>query len=500
MHAIIGVDIGTTSTKTALFDQNGHLLTKTMETYPLYQTLPGYAEEDPDEILAVVMRGIAQMMAFAKAKSYPVSGVSFSAAMHSLILMDSQNRPLTRVITWADNRAIKQSEALQKNGIAQILYKKTGTPNHPMTPLTKIIWFREERPNLFAQAQKFIGIKTYVFYKLFGQYVADYGLASATGLFNLKTMTWDDQALKIAGISQAQLPRLVATETIFSGVTAKVAQKMQVSGKLPFIVGSSDGALANLGAGATKTDQLAVSIGTSGAVRMVVDHPVLDPKGNLFCYVLGKDRWIIGGPVNNGGIILQWVQEQWLKKQPRLTYPELMNLASQSVPGAHGLMFLPYLGGERAPIWNADARGSFLGLTRQHTQADLVRAVLEGIILNLCVVKQMIEKLTGPIHGVKATGGFAQASLWVQILADCFDQSIEVVDGSTGTALGAATMGFDSLKIHFLQDRTSGSQVWHPNLTNVKRYQDLMPIWQQCSQLLIPEYQKMAAFQHKYNC
>ncbi|GEL90236.1 gluconokinase [Pediococcus parvulus] len=502
MQAIIGVDIGTTSTKVVLFDLKGTVLANQNNGYPLHQDQPSYAQENPEQIFAAVVTGIKKVMQIAKQKSWKVLGVSFSAAMHSLILIDGQDKPLTQVITWADNRSEKQSAELRENGLAQALYFKTGTPNHPMTPLTKIMWFREERPQLFAKTAKFIGIKDYIFFKLFGAYVIDEGLASATGMFNIQTMAWDAQALAIAGITTNQLPKLVSTETQFSGMSATMAAQLNLDTDVPFIIGSSDGALANLGVGATNSGQLAVSIGTSGAVRLVVDHPVFDPAGKLFCYVLGKDQWLVGGPVNNGGIVLQWVQEQWFTKDRQSSYVELIKLAAKSVPGAHGLIFLPYLGGERAPIWNADARGSFVGLTRQHTQADMIRAVLEGIVLNLCEVTQMIERVAGPIANVKATGGFSQSAFWVQILADCFNQTVTVSKKSAGSALGAAIMGLHSLeivpKLALNELASTDQQKWQANPQNAECYQDLMKLWAQISEILEPEYHKIADFQSRY--
>lgn len=498
MQAMIGVDIGTTSTKTVLFDLKGQVVAKQNIGYPLYQDQADKAEEDPDEIFAAVVKGISQVATVAKEKAIEILGVSFSAAMHSLILMDGHDQPLTRVITWADNRSESQCIDLRRSGKAQALYLHTGTPNHPMTPLTKIMWFHENRPELFAKAKKFIGIKEYVFFKLFGKYVIDFGLASATGLFDIQTMHWDEQALQVAGVSENQLSKLVSTETTFSDLQPKMAKNLNLSAEVPFIIGSSDGALANLGVGATTNGRLAVSIGTSCAVRMVVDHPVFDPQGKLFCYVLGKDRWLVGGPVNNGGIILQWIREKWFFKDKHMTYPELLELASKSEAGAHGLIFLPYLGGERAPLWNANARGSFFGLTRKHTQVDMIRAVLEGIVLNLCEIEQRIDQIAGPITSVRATGGFSQSSLWVQILTDCFNQTVTVSESSAGSAWGAAIMGLESLKIEH-DIKIKQFKTWTPDSQYVARYHDLSKIWQDVSRKLEPEYQKISDFQQKYN-
>ncbi|WP_412989631.1 gluconokinase [Pediococcus siamensis] len=502
MQAIIGVDIGTTSTKTALFDRTGKILAQENLTYPLYEPQVDYAEEDPEQILTAVLQGITAVSAVANRRHITITGVSFSAAMHSLILLDGAHQPLTRVITWADNRAIRQSQALEDSGAAQCLYLKTGTPNHPMTPLAKLIWFREKQPALFKQVRHVSGIKGYIFWRLFGQDVSDYGIASTTGMFDSQTLTWEPQALALTGLTLKQLPQLVATETLFTGLSPAIATQLGLSESVPFIIGSSDGALANLGVGATTSDTLAVSIGTSGALRLVVDHPIFDPTGKLFCYVVDSRRWVVGGPVNNGGIVLQWVLEQWFPETAQMTYPELMTLAAQSVPGAHGLIFLPYLGGERAPIWNPEARGTLLGLTRKHTQADMVRAVLEGVIFNLGAVKQLVEKRVGPFNKIQATGGFTQTNLGMQILADCFNQPVEVAKRAMGSAWGAALLGFQALgikPIELHEEPMTSPQRWHPEPESVVRYQELMTIWQHCGDALALQYHQIAQFQKKYN-
>lgn len=506
---MIGVDIGTTSTKAVLYDLKGNVKQSANSEYQLYQTEPEMAEEDPEEILAAVIEVLQRVVQGAKLNPGELQGISFSAAMHSLILVDHENKLLTRAITWADNRAAKYSKELLAQGVGQQIYAHTGTPIHPMAPLSKIIWLRNEKKDLFQKSAYFIDIKTYVFYQLFHVYRMEYSLASATGLFNIFTLDWDEQALAVAGIERSQLPKLVSPTASIQGLAEIYCKAIGISVDVPFIYGASDGVLSNLGVNAIDPGVLAVTIGTSGAVRTVLDHPVVDPQGRLFCYALTKDKWVVGGPVNNGGIVFRWVRDQLfapektpVKQLQVPTYEALTQIASKIPVGADGLLFHPYLGGERAPLWNADARGSFFGLTRQHTRAHLVRAALEGIVYNLYMVVLMIEKVSGKPTHIQATGGFAQSELWRQILADVFEQQVTIPASFESSCLGAAVLGMYSLKLvdslNVVKKMVGVTHVHTPKAENFAVYRELLPIWIRLAHAVSPEYSAIAAFQRKH--
>lgn len=509
MKYMIGADIGTTSTKAVLYDLKGQVKAYANVGYPLYQTTPDMAEEDPAEIFDAVIEVLGQVMRKGQVKPGELQGVSFSAAMHSLILMDAQNQPLTRAITWADNRAAKYSHELKDNGLGHAIYQHTGTPIHPMAPLSKIIWLNREQPELCAQAVQYIDIKTYVFQRLFHTYKMDYSIASATGLFNIFELDWDQQALEVAGITREQLPELVAPTDQILGLDPAYSQVTGISTDVPFIFGASDGVLSNLGVNAIDPGVVAVTIGTSGAVRVVVDHPVVDPNGNLFCYALTKDKWVVGGPVNNGGIVFRWVRDQLFApekitaEQMRVsTYDILTQIAEKIPAGSDGLLFHPYLGGERAPIWDSDARGSFFGLTRQHTRAHMVRAALEGIVYNLYMVMLMIEGVAGKPKSIQATGGFARSELWRQMLADVFEQDVTIPESFESSCLGAAVLGMQSLglidDLSAVKDMIGVTNVHQPKEANFEVYRELIPIWIRLTRALSPEYSAIADFQRRH--
>jgi gluconokinase len=503
---IIGVDIGTTSTKAVAFDPNGKVLAHHAVGYPLLTPSPAVAEQDPDEIYAAVLTVLREVVRKTQTAPEEVIGVSFSAAMHSLIAVDGAGQPLTHSITWADSRATEWAERIKNDGNGLAIYQRTGTPIHPMAPLAKLVWLRREQPELFARTARFIGIKEYVFFRLFKRYVVDYSIASATGLFNLTQLNWDTEALELAGVTPEQLSEPVATTFHLSGLEPELAQELGLLPSTPFVVGANDGALSNLGVNAIGPGEVAVTIGTSGALRAVVDRPLTDPAGRTFCYALTDQHWVIGGPVNNGGIVFRWVRDELaasvVETAKRLgidPYEVLTRIAERVAPGAEGLLFHPYLAGERAPLWNANLRGSFFGLAMHHHQEHMIRAVLEGVIFNLYSILPAVEALIGPTRTMKATGGFARSGLWRQLMADIFNREVVVPESFESSCLGAAVLALYALgRINSLNaiGGMVGAMHRHTPMTgNVAVYQQLLPIYLAIPTKLEAEYRAIAAFQ-----
>lgn len=500
MHAMLSIDIGTTSTKVILYNGNGQVAASANNGYPLYQTTPGMAEENPADIYQAVLTGIQTVITACPDLS--VGGLSFSAAMHSLILLDDTYQPLTRMYTWADNRAKQAAAAFRARPDAHDLYVRTGTPLQPMTPLAKICWLQQTQPALIQATRWFADIKSYVLYRLTGQFVLDYSLANATGLFNLHELNWDPLALKIARITTDQLPQLVDTTTVLTGLRPELATKWQLDPQTPIVVGASDGCLSNLGLNALQPGVAALTIGTSGAVRVVTDQPQLDAHGRLFCYYLAPDRWVVGGPVNNGGNVLAWVRDQLFTPERdhygKQTLAYLSDLIAQVPAGSHGLLMHPYLNGERAPLWDANARGAYFGLTAQHTRADMARAALEGVTFNLYHVAQLVQQLTGPFVSLQATGGFANSAPWRQLLTDIFDMPVTIPTNFESTCLGAALLGWQ--RLGDVTDLTASAEfvgpetTLQPDPTTAATYQKLAPLYTELARTYQPLFQQLAEF------
>lgn len=505
---MIGVDIGTTSTKAVLFEENGKVVTKADEEYPLYMPTSSIAEQDPDRIFRAVIQTLKRVMAQSAARPEQVLFVSFSSAMHSVIVVDAEGKPLTRCITWGDNRSAAWAERLKRDMNGHEIYLRTGTPIHPMSPLSKLLWLRHDHQVLFQNAGKFISIKEYVFAKLFDEYVVDYSIASATGLMNLQKLDWDEEALDVAGVSRNQLSRLVPTTYALQGMKAVFAEETGLAGSTPFIVGASDGVLSNLGMNAIEPGIVAATIGTSGAIRTVIDQPSTDPKGRIFCYALTEKHWVIGGAVNNGGMLFRWARDEFAASEVETAkrlgidaYDLLTKIVEKVSPGSDGLIFHPYMTGERAPLWNANARGSFFGLTMHHRKEHMIRAVLEGVIFNLYTVLLAMGERIGRPKKIHATGGFARSSLWRQIMADIFDQEVVVPQSFESSCLGAVVLGLyatgraDSL--HIVSRMVGATHVHKPILEHAEIYHELLPIYIKIARNMEEEYEAIARFQQK---
>ncbi len=495
---VIGVDIGTSSTKAVLFDATGQEISQHAIGYRLYTPTPGTAEQDPEEIFLAVVQTVSQVVSQAAQHGQSpqqIGCVSFSAALHSLMAIAADGTLLTRSITWADNRSAPWADEIKRSPAGHCLYRRTGTPIHPMSPLAKIVWLRHEQPDLFKKTAKFISIKEYVFYRLTQQFWVDYSIASGTGLWNMATLDWDTEALHVAGIRANQLSQLVATTQVLT-VPPTVTAAMGLLPDTPFVIGANDGVLANLGLGAIAPGVAALTIGTSGAIRAIVNHPITDPQERLFCYALTETHWAVGGAVNNGGIILQWLRDQL---GLAATYEALLAMAGTVPPGADGLLFHPYLLGERSPLWQADARGSFFGLTLRHTNAHLVRAVLEGVTLNLFLILQAVQEVAGTISSLRAAGGFAQSSLWRQMIADVFNRPITIPNQRQSSSVGAAILGLYALQyIPSLEDNPFGlseTGCYQPNPAQAAIYQRILPVYNHLLTTVQPTYSLMAQLQ-----
>ncbi|MEW9700415.1 gluconokinase [Paenibacillus sp. SI8] len=505
---MIGVDIGTTSTKAVLFEENGKVVTKSDEGYPLYTPSSSVAEQDPEQIFRAVVHTLKNVMVQSGIRPEQVMFVSFSSAMHSVIVVDAEGKPLTRCITWGDNRSAAWAERLKRDMNGHEIYLRTGTPIHPMSPLPKLMWLRHDNEYLFQKASKFISIKEYVFAKLFGEYVVDYSIASATGMMNLEKLDWDEEALEIAGVTRNQLSTLVPTTYALEGMNAVFAEEMGLAASTPFIVGASDGVLSNLGVNAIEPGVVAATIGTSGAIRTVVDKPMTDPKGRIFCYALTDKHWVIGGAVNNGGMLLRWARDELAASEVETAkrlgmdpYDLLMQIAAQVRPGSDGLLFHPYLTGERAPLWNSNARGSFFGLNMHHRKEHMIRAVLEGVIFNLYTVLLAMEERIGRPKKIQATGGFSRSPLWRQMMSDIFDQEVVVPESFESSCLGAVVLGLyaigkiDSLNVVSMM--VGATHEHKPIKEYAEIYHQLLPIFIQISRKLEEEYEAIATFQQK---
>ncbi|WP_260448681.1 gluconokinase [Listeria grandensis] len=495
---VMGVDIGTTSTKAVIFDGNGEVVARESRGYPLLTDDSGMAEQEPRVILDAVVAAINAVIETAAVDAKQLLAISFSAAMHSLIAVDVDGEPLTNCITWADQRSGAALERRKRDFYLHQVYEKTGTPIHPMSPFAKLCWLQDDFPDVVARTDKFIGIKTYVLHALFGEYVVDEASASASGLYNMLEHDWEPIALDITRITASQLPKVVGESYQLRGVVSAWKEALHVVAENTiFVVGSSDGALANVGIGSVGEHDVTLTVGTSGAVRKLTQTYHVDNWQRTFCYGVADGYFVQGGAVNNGGAVLAWGLEQFGTDAERTTndFTRFIDDIAQTEPGANGLLFQPYLLGERAPYWTDQIRGSFVGITINHTRAHFIRAILEGIAFNLAHVYEVMSDPNDKIH---VTGGLSQHPIWCQLVADVFDREVIVPHTIEGSSLGAAIIALYSLDILptlELPKKWPPSHVYQPNPENVAIYKSLQPIFQQITTQLMSSYERLIDWQ-----
>ena len=497
MDYIIGMDIGTTASKGVLYQGNGKKIEELSIPYPLIQEQVDQAEEDPQVIFNAVQKIIFDL---SKRVAGKIKAISWSSQMHSLIGIGKDNRVLTNSITWADNRSSQLVAQAKENGLAQDIYQQTGMPPHPMAPVYKLLWIKEENPKLFAQVQKWIGIKEYIIWRLTGTIVTDTTMAAGTGLLNLHTLTWDRKLLDKIELDPEKLPSLAKPEYVVGKVEAEYVQKLGLNSETKIILGASDGYLSTIGVGVLDKKYFALNVGTSGAVRAIAPKAIVDSKNRFFCYPVDKSHYLLGGPVNNGGIVFEWARKTIFG--PDQTAEDFINVAETVPAGSNGLIFHPYLGGERAPIWNAQARGSFIGLSRNHTKPQMARSVLEGIVFNLLGAARGLREKIGEPEALRVTGGFVRSDFVRQLIADIFNLPVVVIKNDQSGTLAAmflAQLGLNEEdSLDKIVKEIDDSKVYFPNPKNVQVYHDIIPIYREVEHDLDQSYDKIARFQKKY--
>ncbi len=441
---VIGLDVGTTAVKAAAFSPGTPWRHTALREYPLAEPRPGWQVQDPDVVVAATLEALRECVA--ATQGAPVTAVSVGTAMHGLLALDAGHRPLTPLLTWADSRSVAQARELRASGEATVLQRATGTPVHPMSPLTKLMWFAASDPRTCARARWWVGLKEYVLLALTGLLVTELSSASATGLLDLAARDWHPGALELAAVDRSQLAEVLPTTAILSS-SPTLATRTGLRPGTPVVAGAADGPLGNLGTGAMAPGTAGLNLGTSGAVRMVVDRPRTDPGGQLFCYALTPEHWVVGGAISNGASVVRWASAALapdLVGSADGSDEALLALAAEAPPGCDGLLMVPYLVAERAPLWDPELPGAYLGLRRGHTRAHLVRAAVEGVCLQLASVADALDRVE-PVTRVRATGGAFRAPLWRTSVAAALGRPMTVGADAEGGALGAAALGLFAL-------------------------------------------------------
>jgi gluconokinase len=507
MQCIITIELGTNGIRVFAYDLSGCIISSMKGHYPTFHTEPDHSEQDPEQIFITTLYVLKNMLnEFIHPKKYKVASICFSASMHSVLAVDKNGNPLGNVITWADNRAKKEAQELRNSPLGKKLYEATGTPIHPMSPLVKIAWIRNRDTERFRLTSKFLSIKSYIIHQLTGEYMIDYSIASATGLLNIHTVNWEEDALQYAGITANKLAAPAPVFTSAGKLKKAYQQSLRLPAETKILIGSSDGCLATLGDGIIKGEEKAtITIEDSGAVRVMGPTVLKDEQMRFFNYLLTDNCYVSGGPTNNGGNIFEWFTRQF----GEFTNPfdmensmqQLIEEAGNVPPGSDGLLFLPYLLGERAPIWNANARGAYFGLNIKHERRHFIRATIEGILYEIYSIGKTLGEQRS-INSLSVNGSFGTIPFCSQLIADIFNKPVQVRQQFHSVSFGAWLLSATEMGIYKSLDDAAPPverpNVFKPNKQHHAVYADYFGIFEKLSTKLFDEFEAIGNLQQKY--
>lgn len=436
MRVMLGIDVSTTGVKALLIDEYGKVITSATASYPLSTPHSLWSEQSPHDWWTGVVSCVRQVLS--QSNTAP-SAIGLTGQMHGLVLLDREGQVLRPAILWNDQRTGAECDDIRQYLGKKNLIEITG--NDALTGFTapKILWVRQHEPEIFAKIKHILLPKDYIRFMLTGDYATDRAGAAGTLLLDIKTRDWSSEILQALDIPAAWLPPTCEGTEITGRISLEAAQKTGLEIGTLVVAGGGDQAAQAVGVGATKPGIFALTLGTSGVVFAPTDKPIVESQGRLhaFCHAV-PDRWHLMGVMLSAAGSLRWYRDTLAKG---ISYKELLAPAADIPPGSEGLLFLPYLTGERTPYPDPLARGAFVGLTVRHTQAHLTRSVLEGVAFGLCDNLELLRKtgIDSPTQ-VRISGGGARSSLWLQIIADILQTELVTVNTVEGAAYGAALL------------------------------------------------------------
>jgi xylulokinase len=499
---LLAHDLGTTGNKATLFDRNGKLIASAFESYDTYYDQPGWVEQDPEAWWSAVCRATAAVMSEAGIDKTSIAALSFSGHMMGCVPVDGEGNALRRAIIWADQRAAEQVRSLLQAMPQEEIYRITGTRPNPNYTVEKLMWLRDNEPGTYGRIRFALQAKDYVVARLTGAFVTDYSDASATNAFDLVRKEWSDEILAAAGLPKRLFPEALPSTTIVGRV--RRFEGVDLEG-VPVVIGGGDGACATTGAGVIRANEGYNYFGSSSWIAIATSEPVIDPGMRTFtlCH-LAPDLYMPVGTMQSAGGSYDWIREVLFSEELGLSsddaFEHLNRWAAASPPGAHGVIFLPYLIGERSPHWNENARGAFVGLARSHGVSDLVRAVLEGVAFNLRIIFDALTEQGARLQSLKMIGGGIRNPVLCQTLADVLGIPIERVErGEYATSLGAAVCAgvgvelFDDFSV--AESFTAVAGVDGPDPEAVEAYRRLAVLFGDAYEALAPVFDRLAELQ-----
>lgn len=450
---ILGIDLGTSSMKSVLVNKEGVIVHSVSIEYDIVSSQSGWAEQDPEQWWVALKKAMAQMRSIHPHLISQLQGVGMTGQMHSLVVVGQAGIPLTNAILWSDQRCHQEVSELEDRYSIEKWVKLTGNRPHVSFTLPKLLWLKRYHRDLFKQIRCFLLPKDFLRYRLTGVLATDATDASATLMFDTFHRKWSEEIISTFDIPSHIFPPLIASELPAGRLTAAAAQELGLPAGIPVMCGVGDVEAQALGNGVFQEGRWLCTIGTGGQIFTPVKNEVMDRKGRIHTLCHASNVWHIMGATLAAGSSLQWFIRKILERDEQIIYRTLEDVRNLSVPGSRGLFFLPYLFGERTPHMDETAKGAFIGLHFQHTQKDMLRAILEGVLFSLRQSMEVIQDIGLPRPtSIRFTGGAAESKAWRQIAADIFGLPVSRSNSRAGAAYGAAILAavgchwFPSLK------------------------------------------------------
>lgn len=433
---LLGIDLGTSSCKAAAFDEDGTVLAQTSRPYKVYYPKAGWAEQDVNDWWAAICACTHEILSNGKVDPEAVCGVGVDGWSWACVPVDRDGNALARTPLWIDTRAQAICDRVVSEIGEDTIFEIAGNSFVPSYSTPKMLWFKEERPEIFARTYKFLQSNSYIVYRLTGVMSQDCSQGYGIHFFNMKTMKYEPELAEKMGLSVELVPDLYACDQVVGEVTQEAARETGIRPGTPVVAGGLDAACGTLGAGVYKTGQTQEQGGQAGGMSICTDSAIAHKKLILSPHVV-PGKWLLQGGTVGGGASLKWFKEQFGKD---LSFDELTQEAAAVPAGSDGVVFLPYMSGERTPLWNPDAKGVFYGLSFDKTHGHLVRAVLEGVAFALEHNLRTAEEVGVYAEVMNSMGGASNSLLWTQIKSDVTGRRIDVPSSDTATTQGVCIL------------------------------------------------------------
>lgn len=505
MNYLIGIDVGTSATKTVLFDEAGTVIASASQEYPLYQPKNGWAEQNPEDWREAVLATLAEVTGRSGVDQKDIKGIGISGQMHGLVMLDEDGEVIRPSIIWCDQRTGEEVEDMLRLMPRERWIQITANP--PLTGWTaaKILWVRKHEPDKFKRCRHILLPKDYIRYVLTGVFATEVSDASGMQLLDVPGRCWSDEVLDVLGIDKAMLGTVYESCEVTGTLLAEIARRTGLTADVKVVGGAGDNAAAAVGTGIVRDGTAFTTIGTSGVVFAHSSQVAIDPKGRVHtCCCAVPGAWHIMGVTQGAGLSLKWFKDEFCQDyiekagaQGRDVYDLINEDVKTVAAGSDRLLYLPYLMGERTPHLDPDCRGVFFGLSAIHTKKHLLRAVMEGVSYSLCDCNEVLKEMGVDVTQMMACGGGGKSPNWRQMLADLYNCTVKTVRQEEGPALGAAILAGVGCGVYpgveAACDRLiSESSATEPVAENVETYARYHEVYQSIYQSLKTDFKKLS--------